>query len=384
LVILPQSAISPRSGLLPFFDDDEPRTTRTGPRKAAGAGIASVSDPQQLLVRRLIAAGVGLAFVLVLVFGVNGCLDSRKEQALKDYNRDVASLVGEADSNTDEFFNALTTTGTSPVEVQSQISQFRQRAKSQTNQAKGFSVPSDMKPAQRSLLLSLGLLEETMGKIAEKVLSALSNDSATAEPAVVSITGEMQAFLAADVVYKRRTVALVKQVLDDNEIGGQSIQTSEFLPNFGWLEASIVARRINADAARGAGAGATSKEAAPGTHGHGLLGVSVGDVTLTPGQANRIPASSNVTFSAKVANQGENPETDVVVMVTITPTGGGKDVMQRASIDQTAAGSEATVQIPLKQSPPIGAAKVKVEVRKVNGEENTKNNSQEYAVNFER
>lgn len=348
--------------------------------------MASVSDPQQLLVRRLVAAGVGLVFVLVLVFGVKGCLNSRSEQALKDYNRDVASLVGEADSNTDEFFNALTTTGTSPVEVQSQISQFRQRAKSQANQARKFSVPGDMKPAQRSLLLSLGLLEETMGKIAEKVLSALSNDSATAEPAVVSITAEMQAFLAADVVYKQRTVALVKQVLDDNQIGGQSLQTSEFLPNLGWLEASTVARRIHADAARGAGSGAdaSSKEAAPGTHGHGLLGVSVGDVTLTPGQANRVPASSKVTFSAKVANQGENPETDVVVMVTITPTAGGKNVTARASIDQTAAGSESTVEIALKQSPPIGSAKVKVEVRKVSGEDNTKNNLQEYAVNFER
>lgn len=367
-----------------FFDDDEPGTTRTRPRKPAAAGMAPGSDPQQLLVRRLVAAGVGLVVILLLVFGVKGCLDSRKEQALKDYNRDVASLIGEADSNTDEFFNAVTTTGTSPVEVQSQISQFRQRAKSQANQAQGFSVPDEMRPAQRSLLLSLGLLEETMGKVAEKILSALSKDSATAEPAVVSITAEMQAFLAADVLYKRRTVALVKQVLDDNQIGGQTIQTSEFLPNLGWLEAPTVARRIRADAARGAGASTSSTEAAPGTHGHGLLGVSVGDVTLTPGGSSRVPASSNVTFSAKVANQGENPETDVVVTVTITPSGGGKAVTARATIDQTAAGSEATVQIPLTQSPPIGSASVKVGVRKVNGEENTDNNSQEFVVIFER
>lgn len=346
--------------------------------------MAPGSDPQQLLVRRLVAAGVGLVLILLLVFGVKGCLDSRKEQALKDYNRDVASLIAEADANTDEFFTAIGMTGTSPVEVQSQISQFRQRAKSQSKQAQGFSVPGDMKPAQRSLLLSLGLVEETMGKIAEKILSALSNDAATAEPAVISITAEMQAFLAADVVYQRRTVALVKQVLDDNEIGGQTIQTSEFLPNIGWLEAPTVARRIHADAARGAGADATTKEAAAGTHGHGLLGVSVGDVTLTPGQSNRVPASSNVTFSAKVANQGENPETDVVVIVTITPNGGGKKVTARGTIDQTAAGTEATVQVKLKESPPIGSSTVKVEIRKVNGEENTKNNSQEYPVIFER
>ena len=151
--------------------------------------------------RRLVAAGVGLIVVIVLVLGVKGCLNSRQEQALKDYNRDVASLVQESDSNTDEFFAALTTTGTSSTDVQAQISQLRLRAKAQTTQAEGFSVPGDMKPAHRNLLLTLGLVEESMGKVAEKIPAALSTDAATAEPAVLSITAEMQSFVASDVVY---------------------------------------------------------------------------------------------------------------------------------------------------------------------------------------
>ena len=206
------------------------------------------SDPQQLLVRRLVAAGVGLVVVIVLVLGVKGCLNSRQEQALKDYNRDVASLVQESDVNTDEFFAALTTDGTSSVDVGAQISQLRLRAKAQTTQAEGFSVPGDMKPAHRNLLLTLGLVEESMGKVAERIPAALSTDAATAEPAVLAITAEMQSFVAADVVYTRRTAALIKQALDDHEIGGQTIQASGYLPNFGWLDASTVARRINADA----------------------------------------------------------------------------------------------------------------------------------------
>ena len=70
------------------------------------------------MVRRLVAAGVGLVVIIVLVLGVKGCLNSRQEQALKDYNRDVASLVQESDANTDDFFTALTTGGTSPTDVQ--------------------------------------------------------------------------------------------------------------------------------------------------------------------------------------------------------------------------------------------------------------------------
>jgi hypothetical protein len=337
------------------------------------------------MVRRLVAAGVGLVVIIALVLGVKGCLNNRQEQALKDYNRDVASLVQESDSNADEFFAALTTGGTSSTDVQAQISVLRLRAKAQTKQAEGFSVPGDMKPAHRSLLLTLGLVEESMGKVAERIPAALSTDAATAEPAVIAITADMQAFVAADVVYTRRTAALIKQALDDHEIGGQTIQASSYIPNLEWLDASTVARRIHADAGRGAGAAASTQPATPGLHGHGLLGVSVGDVTLATGTnaANSLQASSDVTFNAKIANQGENNEADVAVKVTIR--GGGKTITAQRTVDQTAPGSETTVAVPLDQSPPIGVGvKITVEVRKVAGEMNVSNNKAEYPAIFRR
>jgi hypothetical protein len=346
---------------------------------AASAG--SGSDPQQLLVRRLVAAGIGVVVVIVLVLGVKGCLNGRKEQALKDYNRDVAGLVQDVDANTQAFFGALTTGGTSAIDVQSQINQLRLRAQAQTRAAQNLSLPGEMKPAQRSLLLALGLIEESMGKVAEKIRAALSTDSATAEPAVVATTAEMQAFLAADVLYKRRTVAFIEQALSDHGIRGQKTADSSFLPNIGWLDAPTVARRIHADAAHGAGADASTTPPAPGTHGHGLLGVSVGDVTLQPGAANRIPSGSNVTFNVKFANQGENPEVDVRVRVTVR--GGGKTIVAQKTVDQTTPGNETTAAVALGQPPPLGpGVNITVEVRKVPGETNVANNSQQYPAIF--
>lgn len=346
---------------------------------AAGSG----SDPQQLLVRRLVAAGIGVVVVIVLVLGVKGCLNSRKEQALKDYDRDVASLVQDVDANTKAFFGALTTGGTSAIDVQSQINQLRLRAQTQTRRAQNFGLPGEMRPAQRSLLLALGLIEESMGKVAEKIRAALSTDSATAEPAVVATTAEMQAFLAADVLYKRRTVAFIQQALGDHRIGGQRFQDSSFLPNVGWLDAPTVARRIHADAAHGAGADASTTPPAPGTHGHGLLGVSVGDVTLAPGTANRIPAGSDVTFNVKFANQGENPEADVRVRVIVR--GGGQTIVAQKTVDQTTPGNETTAAVALGQPPPLGpGVNITVEVRKVPGEANVANNSQQYPAIFAR
>lgn len=371
-----------------FIDDDEPRTTRTRPRSPAAAAIGPPSDPQQLMVRRAAAAGIGLLVVLLLVFGIRGCLNSRQEQALKDYNRDVSAVVQRADATADDFYDTLSGGSaaagatTASTDVQSEINQLRTTAEAHTERAEGLDVPGEMRPAQVNLLLSLSLLQEAIAKVAEKIPAALSTDSATAVPAVRGIAGEMRAFDAADVVYNRRTAALIKQVLDDNDIGGQVIQSSSFLQNLGWLQPSTVARRINSQAGRGAGDGASS-EPAPGTHGHGLLAVSVGDVTLTPGQANTLTASSNVTFNVKIANQGENPEQDVRVRVRIT--GAGDPIRVDQVVDQTQAGTETTVALELEEPPPIGQpVTIRAEVLPVPGEKNTENNSLSFPAIFRR
>jgi hypothetical protein len=340
------------------------------------------------MVRRAAAIGIGVLVVVLLVLGINGCLNSRQEQALKDYNREVSSIVQDADANADAFFETLSTGGTSSSDggsstsVQSDINQLRFRAQALTKQAGSLSVPGDMRGAQRNLLLSLSLIQESMSKVAVKLPAALSTDSATAVPAVKGIAGEMQAFEAADVVYNRRTAALIKQVLDEHEIGGQVIQNSSFLQNLGWLQPSTVAKRLDSQAGAGAGDGGAT-EPAPGLHGHGLLGVSVGNVTLQPGQANRIPAASNVAFSVKLANQGDNPESDVRVRVRIR--GAGDPITVQKVVPQTMPKTETTVAVPLSEAPPIGQpVTITVEVGSVPGEKNTTNNAATYPALFVR
>lgn len=336
------------------------------------------------MVRRAVAAGVGLLVIVLLVVGVRGCLNNRKEQALKDYNRDVAGLVQDADDNTDDFFQTVSTGGSSPADLQTQVNQLRVRAEGQTRKAVNLDVPGEMQPAHRNLVLTLSLVQEAIGRVAEKIPSALASDSTVAENGVKSIAGEMQTFTTADVVYTRRVAALIQQILDKEEIGGQTIQRSNFQQNLGWLDPDIVARRIGSDAGRGAGGGATS-EPAPGTHGHGLVSVAVGDKTLTPGEvANRIVASSSVTFRAVIANQGENIETDVRVRVRIKPSA-GKTITAQKTVDETRPGTNTEVSIPLGQAPPIGdPVTITVEVRPVPGEGKTDNNSQTFTALFTR
>lgn len=367
---------------LSFFDDDEPGTTRTRPRDPSPAALGPPVDPQQLMVRRAAAIGIGLVVLLLLVFTVRGCLDGAKEQSLKDYNRDVSSIVQDADANADAFFDTLGTGGSSSTDVQSEINQLRFRAQSLTKQAEGLDVPGEMRAAQRNLLLALSLIQESIGKVAEKLPAALATDAATAEPAVKAIAAEMQAFTTADVVYTRRTAAFIKQALDDNEVGGQTIQSASFLQNLGWLAPSTVAKRIGSQSGTGAGDG-NATEPAPGLHGHGLLSVSVGDTALTAGSSNRIAATSNVTFQVKFANQGDNAESNVRVRVRIS--GSGDPITAQKVVDQTMAKTETTVAVPLGEAPPIGkGVTIKVEVLKVGGEENLENNSMEFPAIFDR
>jgi hypothetical protein len=337
-----------------------------------------------MLVRRAVAAGVGLLVLVLLVVGVKGCLDSRKEQAMKDFNRDVAGVVQEANQNTATFFDTLTAGGSSPSDLQTQVNQIRVRSEAQTRKAAGLSAPDEMRAPHRNLVLTLSLVQEAIGKVAEKIPSALASDSGVAEGGVRSIAGEMQAFTAADVVYTRRVAALIGQVLNQENIGGQTIQTSSFQQNLDWLNPDIVARRIGSEAGRGAGGGVTGP-VAPGLHGHGLVGVSVGGTALVPGgAANRIPASGNVVFKVTVANQGENPETDVRVRLRIRGSG-VKTISTQKTIDQTRPGANADVDIPLGEPPPIGqAVTITVEVRAVPGEKKTDNNTQTYTALFVR
>ena len=371
-----------------FFDEgDEPRTrvsrpsrpSRPGGSRTGGGGGAD----DAIRNRRIVAAVIGVLLLLLLVIVVRGCLESAADNALKDYNEDVASVVQRSDREVGQpFFDLIAQGGQSPVELESQINQLRVVADQQLDTAEGFDVPDELQAAQRNLLLTLDLRRSALARIASEVRTALADDAGgDAEDATNQIAAQMQAFLASDVVYDARVRPFIGEVLDEREIGGQEIGDTQFLPNLAWLDPETIADRLGA--AGGGGGGAAGGEPAPGLHGHGLESVTVGDLTLTPDGTNRIPAGADLAFDITFANQGENEESDVPVTVTIK--GSGDELTARKRVDATQPGGNATVSIPLAETPPIGTAvTIEVTVAKVPGEEKTDNNTQEYPAIFTR
>lgn len=329
--------------------------------------------------RQGVGIGVVVVVLILIVVGVSSCMSNRQERALKDYNRDVTAVINDSDTQVGKpFFQLMANGAREGDQLQVQVSQLRLAADEDVKRARGFNVPDQMKPAQDNLLLVLNLRAEGLEKIAAELPKALG-DRAASETATARIAGEMQEFLASDVIYKVRVAPLIKEALDKEGIQGQTISDSQFLDDVAWLSAGTVGGRLG-QASDGAATGAV----APGLHGHSLDSVAVGAVTLQPDPApNRMPVGNGVTFTIKFSNGGDNDERNVRVNVTVR-SGGKTIASQPKTIRQTKAKTDAEVSIPLSQTPPAGAATVEVSIKGVPGEENTDNNSQTYTVIFER
>ncbi len=371
-----------------FFDeDDEPTRRAPRPRRTAPAGGPS-ADAQTLWTRRAVAAGVGLLLIIFLAVVINACQDSRRKNALRNYNREAGQIITQSDTDVGAaFFQALGQGASqSPEDLQTQISSLRATADTNLKQAKDLSPPGDLTDAQESLLIALELRRDGLQYDSERIATALGNEGDVADQAINGIAGQMQAFLASDVLIRTRVTTQIRSILKDNDVVADPASTKGFLPGFSWLQPAFVAGKLGTRLSSGgssSGSGSNGKPA-PGTHGDGLVSTKVNGVTLTPGEngSNKVPLSGDSSFVVSFANQGENPETDVKVNVTLSG-GTGKDITGSKTVDVIAKGETAEVTIPLSRKPAAEVYTVNVEVKPVPGETKTDNNKSTYNVLFE-
>ncbi len=365
-----------------FFDDGEETASRPSsaprrpkPRQPGRGGGAGSIDQHTLMVRRLVFAGAAVVLLIVIVLLVNGCLKSEKQQSLKDYNHAVSLLAQESDEQVSRpLFGALTGAAAKPaLNVEVQVNQLRTLAQAQASRAQSLSVPGEMVGAQRALLSTLNLRAEGMTKVAAHLPAALAGQEKTA---TTKIAGDMELFLASDVIYAVRVAPLIQETLAANGIHGLSTSPSRFLPNLGWLDPNTVAERIT-----GKSSGSSTGAVAPGTHGDSLVGVSVGTTTLEPEPTiNHISGGGNPTFTVTVEDTGSNPETNIKVDVTVTAS--GKQFKASHVINSIQPGSKANVEIPVSGVPLGVGANVEVVVEAVPGETELENNKAKYLAIF--
>ena len=331
------------------------------------------------MVRRIGLAVVVVVAIILIAVLVNSCETSARNSALKDYNNNVASLNARSVQTGANFFKALSGGTSDPMSLQQSLAQAAGDAGTELSDAKGLSVPDEVKGAQQQFVDALQMRKDGMTNIANQIQPALQ--STTSKDAINTIAAEMARFYASDVLYKDYSVpqivgALRAAGITVGGLGGQQLNASQFLPSINWLDPQHVATALHVSLPSSSG---QTQTIAPGLHGHELNSVSVGGSTLQPGSTNSIPASPAPTFTLNFANTGQNTETNVKCRVTVSGTG----VSGQTIVPQTTAGESTSCQVTLSTTPPRGTHSVTAEIVPVPGEKNIANNSQTFQVTFQ-
>jgi hypothetical protein len=344
-------------------------------RSSRAARSPEAVDRQTLMLRRSVGIGAAVVAVILLVVGINGCLDSRKQRAFEDYASDVRSLAQGSSQISDRLFNLLSRPSRSDaLDVQTQVNAERAEAEQLVQRAQSTDHPDELNDANGWLVEAFRFRADAIERIAAQLPAALG-DERDSRDAINSIAGQMQALLASDVIYLQRTIPELNAAYDEQGIE-ERFPTDRFLPDLGWLDPDTVETRLSRIS------GGADQAASPGLHGTGVAGVTVqpSGTELTDRGVNRVPVADDMTFDVTVQNQGESEETDVTVSVSIS---NGKDINVEQTIPRIAAGAEETVSIPITEQPDTeGVSNVTVEVAPVPGEGTRDNNRVRYQVAF--
>jgi hypothetical protein len=258
---------------------------------------------------------------------------------LKTYNDEVTSLTAnELSTVRDPFFHDIDNAfySSSPIEVATALEQLASQEQSYYRQAQGWTVPSQMVPAQRWFVGALGLRSEALADIASQMQKALGVSHGQGA-AITQISGDMEKLLSADVLYEDRVAPLILQDLANAGVAG-SPPPDAFLPDIGWLVPQQAAQRILSYVPTSLGG---TPLPAGTLVGHKLISVGVlqPDDSVTPLQSttvNKLPyTTSGITFVLGFQNSGTVTEHDVGTQITFSKAGLNTSCLTRTNITRT-------------------------------------------------
>ena len=324
--------------------------------------------------RRVVALGAGVLVLILLLLGIRGCLDARKERGFENYASDLGAIVTQSNQLSQNFFTRLETPPekSSPLNLEADIASDRGTAQGLLDRVEGLDTPDELAGAQEELVGAFELRRDALAGIADAISTALAEEGRN--EAIDSIALDMRQLRASDVLYSRAQGEIV-EVLTDEEIEAV-VEDSIFLPEpvTRWLDDDELTLILTAFAAD---SGQVS-----GVHGLELVGVSIDNAPLVAGSENTVEVGTPVEIEAEVTNGGDSEEVDVPVSAEVSgPTGviEGETVISRIE-----PGEIGEARIRLEDDPPTGTPlTLEVKAGPVLGETLLDNNTLTYTVTFE-
>jgi hypothetical protein len=325
---------------------------------------------QQFLVRRLIGVGVGLAFLILIVIGIRGCLEARSDRALRNYTSDVATIMQQSEQSGKDFFNLLNSPSGSGSSLDAQQEVLRQRDTSQTllDRADSISVPGQMHDAQNAVEQTLTLRRDALSSIAENVGQAVARTQTG--NAIQAISEAMGSLYASDVLWTQIGAPEIRNVLQQEDVEATQLPSGRFMPANAtdFLDQTTLVTKLNVLTGQTATTG--------GVHGLQLDSTSIGGTTLAPDSTNNVSGDAQ-EIEIQLTNSGDSDETGISVTVTL----GGNELT--GQLQALSAGEQGSIKIPLTSKPTPGTdTTLEVVVNPVAGEQITTNNQSTYTVIF--
>jgi hypothetical protein len=341
---------------LPPEEPERPR--RSGPERRR----------QQVVVRRLIAVGVGVGFLILLVVGVRGCLEARSDRGLRNYAQDMGTIMQESQQRGEEFFEAFEG-DLSDEELEQQIHSIRSASASLYDRAQDIGAPDEMRDAQSASTLSLKLRRDAMEQMGGAIGQATADEERA--DAIETITSQMGSLYASDVLWTQLASPEITSVLDADDVDSAELPAGNFMPE------SDATKYLDQTEIVAALTGVGVDEAAAGLQGLELIQVSVGDTVLSPDAPNTV-ADDSREVSVEVLNGGDSAQSGVLVTITL-----GEQPAIEEELPKVEAGGQAEVNIPIDTLPQPGSeVQLDVVVAPVPGESVTDNNQASYTVVF--
>ena len=330
------------------------------------------------MLRRLGAVGVGILILILLVLGVRGCLNARKERAFENYARDLNTVVREEQQISEDFFGRFTDPGNlEELEFETAIRADRSHAEQLVTRVEGLDPPGELDGAQADVEASFQLRADGLSAVADNIGPALGDEDPNR--ARNQIVLHMEDFLASDVLYRSGREE-INAVLAEEGID-EKVPRSEFFPrepdggpDVEWLDSITITESL-------AGITGESEQSSGGLHGLGLSAVLIGGTALAQDSTNTVTGGGG-EVEVQVDNQGDSNESDIPVQVSISGT--EESIEGEATLDRISPGETQSVTVQLDPAPSRGSSgTLEVFVEPVPEEQVVDNNEFTAEVSFE-
>ena len=348
---------------------DAPRAPRRrGPTFRGPQGVTP-------LLRLILLVVLAIFFVVVLVFVIQGCREENRKNAYKDYVGEVAALARASDEVARRLNDQLTTPGIRQRDLVAQLDGLARAQEQVLRKAEDLTPPGPLREEHEGVVEALQFRVSGINGLAAAFRQTADiRDEARAG---AQLAQQAMRLIASDVIWDDLFKDPAKAELERQEVHGVAVPDSNSInPTLASAESmGELWQRLH-----GAARGGTP----PGLHGTGIVSLVVlpSGQQLAPGDETTIEHAEDLAFRASIQNTGESQEVGIQVTLTILRRT-GRPVVKTEEIPAINVGQIASVVFEDLPQPDFAVpTTVKLDVRPVQGETRTTNNTAEYPVIF--